>query len=181
MKKIKYSIEDLYKNLDITNSWINNSDNKASIMIAFLGFSLFELFKNTDYTDCIYNVLKKCISNINFSDCLFLLFIGISFILILLGIYKLLKVLVPSLKNNKNIPESLIYYGYISNVESLKYKELVKNATEENIIDDLINQNYINSKICFRKFNNFRYGTFLIFLGIILNIIMVGLGIIIYK
>lgn len=45
MKRTKCNKEDLYKNLDITNSWINNSDNKASIMIAFLGFSLFELCK----------------------------------------------------------------------------------------------------------------------------------------
>ena len=181
MKKNKYSKKYLYKNLYITNSWINNSDNKASIMIAFLGFSLFELCKNTDYLNCIISIIRKCFSHFTFSDFLFLLFIGVSFIFIIIGLYKLLRVLIPSLKSNKEIPESLTYYGYISNMESLKYKELIKNATEEKIMDDLINQNYVNSKICLKKFNNFRYGTFFIFLGIIFNMIMVGLGIIIYK
>lgn len=181
MKKNKCNKEDLYKNLDITNSWINNSDNKASIMIAFLGFSLFELCKNTNYINCIINILQKCISNINFSDCLFILFMGISFVFIILGLYKLLKVLIPSLKNNKTLPESLIYYGYISSIEQSDYRKMVKEATEEKVINDLINQNYINSKICFKKFNNFKYGTFFIFLGIVTNIIMVMLGTIIYK
>ena len=181
MKKNKYSKDDLYKNLDITNSWINNSDNKASIMIAFLGFSLFELFKNTNYISCILDILKKCISNIDFSDCLFLLFTIASFVFILLGLYKLINVLIPSLKNNKSIPESLTYYGYISSIEYLKYKNLIKDATEEKIVDDLIKQNYINSKICFKKFNNFKYGTFFIFLGIVINLIMVLLGVLIYK
>lgn len=58
---------------------------------------------------------------------------------------------------------------------------MVKEATEKTLINDLINQNYLNSKICFKKFNNFKYGTFFILLGIIFNIIMVLLGTAIYK
>lgn len=183
MKKSKFSKDDLYKNLDITNSWINNCDTKASIMIAFLGFTLFELIKNTSYIDSISKIFNNSIKNFNFSDCLYLLFLVSSFILILIGLYKLIKVLIPSLENNKKISvqPSFLYYGYISSIERLEYNELIKNATEEEIIDDLINQNYINSKICYKKFNNFKYGTFLLFIGLILNLILVWLGSFIYK
>ncbi len=181
MKKTKIDKEDLYKNLDMTNLWINNSDTKASIVIAFLGFSLFELIKNTKYFNNVEMLLKKSTHNIIFSDCLYLLFLGGSYILILIGLYLLLKVLIPTLKSKGKIPKSLIYYGFISNIELKEYKQLIKQSTEEELMDDLINQNYINSKICFNKFNNFKYGTFFIILGSIINVVIVLLGLLIYK
>ena len=44
--KNKITKEDLYKNLDIINQWINNSDNKAAINLGLVGILLTIIFTN---------------------------------------------------------------------------------------------------------------------------------------
>lgn len=43
--------EDSYKNLEIINEWINNSDNKTSIVLGIVGIILTIIFSNGSITN----------------------------------------------------------------------------------------------------------------------------------
>ena len=58
-----YSIDDAYKSLDNINSWIINSDTKASIVLGLLGVLFTIIFSNSDFI----NILNKLINEI-FND-----------------------------------------------------------------------------------------------------------------
>lgn len=179
--KNKFTKEDAYKNLDIINSWISNSDTKASIILGLLGVLMTVIFSNDSFLDTIIKLLQNVLSNMNFSDVLYFAFTFASLCLFVLGIYRLIRVLIPILKTNSSLNRSYIFFGYISNHPSfLDFKEDINNATEEELQNDILNQIYINSIICKNKFSNFIYGLKYSVLGLIFLIIMLIIGVNIY-
>lgn len=180
--KNKYTKEDAYTNLENINNWINNSDTKASIILALIGVILSILLTNDMLLNKYVDLFKVVIKDINFSDFLYIIFVLISLILLFLGLYRLIKVLIPTLKAkiDSNKP-SHTYFGSISNFSSsIEFKESLKKTTEEELMDDILNQVYINSVICNNKFNNFKNGLKYSFVGLVSVIILFIIGILIY-
>ena len=180
MNKISYSKEDAVKELETINFWINNSDTKASITLGLIGVVFTIIFSDNSFINLTIQLLQKVIVELDFSDILFLLFLSLSFYFIIYGIYKICKVLIPKLKINGLISKSLTYYGYISTLTKDDYKNMIKNANNEDIFDDLLNQIYINSNICNKKFNNYKDGLLIFIIGLLLNILICFSGIIVY-
>ena len=137
--RVFYSIEDAYKILDNINTWIVNSDTKASIILGLIG----------------------------------VLFIN--------GIYNLILVLIPKLKINNNNKKSILYFGSICSFESVnEFKHKVYHTKKTELLDDLLNQVYINSGICAKKFNNYNAGLRNIIIGILVFLVFYILGILVY-
>ena len=142
--KNKITKEDLYKNLDIINQWINNSDNKAAIILGLVGI-----------------LLSICV-------CIF-------------GLYTLIKVLIPTLKMKTYRTKSYMFFGSIASYFSFnEYKEGLLKSTEEDILDDLLNQVYQNSIICNEKFVNFSKGIKYFLGGFVSMLILYCIGILVY-
>ncbi len=179
--KNKITKEDLYKNLDIINQWINNSDSKASIMLGLVGILLTIVFTNGSLTYYTMKIIKEVFLNINFSDILYLLFFLSSVVFCVYGLYALIKVLIPTLKMKTNKTKSYMYFGSIAQYSSLEeYKEDLLEINEESFIDDLLNQVYQNSIICHLKYINFTKGIKCFIGGFISTLIMYCIGILIY-
>jgi hypothetical protein len=179
--KNKFIKDDAYKNLDIINSWISNSDTKASIILGLVGVVITIIFSNGSFINTMDELTKNVFSNMNFSDVLYFAFTLASLSLFTFGIYRLVRVLIPVLKTNSSFKKSYIYFGYISNHPSFSdFKADINNATEEELQNDILNQIYINSCICKNKFSNFIYGLRYFIIGLILLIIMLIIGVNVY-
>ena len=74
-KEIK---DNAYKNLEIINEWINNSDNKTSVALDLIGILLTILFTTRNLFEKITKIISSIFSKIDFSDILFLIIFAIS-------------------------------------------------------------------------------------------------------
>ena len=93
---------------------------------------------------------------------------------------KIIQVLIPTLKNSNTI-KSHFYFGGIASFSNVQeFKHSVKKMSEEEIVDELLNQLYTNSVICSKKFNNFKNGLFYSLIGLISIIVLFIIGVIIY-
>ena len=163
------------------NQWINNSDNKTAIVLGLIGIFLTIIFTNGYFVNNIFKIITKMISNINFSDILYLLFLISLIYICLYGLWSLIKVLVPTLKMNTKTTKSYLYFGSISNYSSFKeYKNDLIEASSDDIIDDLLNQVYQNSIICNKKYINFAKGIKCFLIGFVGTLIMYVIGVLIY-
>lgn len=122
--KNKVTKEDLYKNLDIINQWINNSDNKASIILGLVGILLTIIFTTESILSKTIKIINEAFLNINFSDILYLIFFLGSICVCILGLRFLIEVLIPTLKMKTNRTKSYMFFGSIASYSSFKeYKE----------------------------------------------------------
>ena len=179
--KNKFSKEDMYKNLEIINQWINNSDSKTSIVLGLVGILLTIIFTNSTMVKTLLDIIKNLINNVSFSDVLYLLLLGYTIFICFYGLWLLIRVLLPTLKMNKKEIKSYMYFGSVSNYATFKdFKDELENASDEDIIDDLLNQIYQNSIICNKKYINFINGIKYFLIGFVTTIIMYGIGILVY-
>ncbi len=177
-KEIK---DNAYKNLEIINEWINNSDNKTSVALGLIGILLTILFTTRNLFEKITQIISSIFSKIDFSDILFLIIFAISICFFVYGMWSLIKVLIPTLKMKVCNIKSYLFFGSIAQYSSYEqYKNDVLNANIDDVIDDLLNQVYQNSIICNNKYKNFTVGIKYFIIGFVGAIIMYNLGILIY-
>lgn len=173
--------EDLYKNFEIINEWINNSDNKTSIVLGIVGIILTIIFSNGEIINNLLKIVNKLILDINFDDILYIIIFILLTCFCVYGLYCLIKVLIPTLKIKFKNTKSFMYFGSVCKYSNFKeYKDDLLNANEDDILDDLLNQIYLNSIICNQKFINFAKGIKIFLIGLIGTIIMYIIGILIY-
>ena len=158
--------DELQKRLDRVIGWINNCDQKASILLAFVGVA-FPLLFSSDFAPRAYKTLfppflqfwKKGEGEFSVMRalCFFLVLLSIWFVG--KSVYCLLKTLSGriSLSDFKaqGLPKkSLIFFGSISKMEYQEYKKALENPSKDLAIEeDLASQLYVNSKICADKFD----------------------------
>lgn len=177
----KVNKDDLYKNLDNINQWINNSDNKTSIILGFIGIFITVIFTNNDMTKYMIKILNNCFNKVIFSDILYFIFLFVAAFITMYGIFLLVKVLIPTLRMKNGRNKSYIFFGSIAKYDNyIEYKNDLLNATENDLIDDLSNQIYQNSLIANNKYKNYTKGVKYFLIGFISTIIMYGIGILIY-
>ena len=143
---------DLENNLDRVHEWIKSADQKISIWLAFQGIFL------TIVAQPIVNILKS-IKHIDLRTVIFL----ISLILISYSLYKTISAMSPRIKSNKH--RSLLYFGDIGSISIKKYKSKLKNYSDDDLINDLILQIHISSKIAIKKHKKFNTSLILFITG----------------
>ncbi|ASB89330.1 MULTISPECIES: Pycsar system effector family protein [Bacillus] len=163
----KYNKDDAYKNLDRINFWISNSDSKASFVLAFLGIFIGVLFSS----EFLYDILKTIAQILLAFDYKNIIFYLASLSLIILIVFLSLfgiasKYILDSLRPNLD-PNHFIEYDIKANsnlhFQSIAeksfnefYKENKQLESEEDLIQDIESQVYINSKIATEKFTSFK-------------------------
>lgn len=170
--------DDAYNILGIINGWINNSDAKSSFAIAFAS-ALFGIVLNNN---SIYNLFQKFYDSLiksNVNIWIFFNFIIVSILLLcnLTSIILLLLSLKGTIKNNTE-HLSVSYFGHISKMGKQDYIAKVINMSENDFVEDLLEQIHINSVICNRKITLYNYGlkvlvisTIIYFIALMCNII----------
>lgn len=175
---------DLLARLDRLLDWIKSCDTKASIVIAAIGLFL-TLFTSDNFFGFWKRILSGAMSHLNFSNLLFLIFFSLAAISFIYGAYCLVRVLTPRLSKEVEMMEgmhadSLYFFESISRNKYREFSEKVRSRTNDEDLNDILSQVYINAKICTVKYayyqKGIRYGAiglsalFIIFLiGVILS------------
>lgn len=162
--------EDLQFTLESVNSWLNNCDQKAGILLTVVGVAITVLV-TSDFLKNLRNYIFKPFMDywtenqvLSFSWSRFTVFVllCIAAILLLLSCYYLFRAITANINYTKMYQEnpglvkiSKIFYGTIS---EMTYDDFKKD--DMNYIEDLKSQIYVNSKIAINKFNNYNEGLF---------------------
>jgi hypothetical protein len=177
-QKIK---DDSYQKLEMINQWINNSDSKSSIVLGLVGIFFIIVFTNTSFINNILEIIKKISEHIIFSDVLYIMFFIVLVIFRIYGIWALIKVLVPTIKlKNVKIKSYLLFESIAQYSNYKEYKDEYLKVSDDDIIDDLLNQIYQNSIICNKKYISFTNGLRYFLFGFASPLIIYGLGLLIY-
>ena len=171
-------IESYFNQLDRTIGFVRDCDHKTSIVLAAVGI-VVTLVIDQCGKDFVYlmSYVNNGILEPTSSFYLFMITLGISTLFLIYGIWKLIRVLIPvtdsSLCNGRSDLErhSVLFPVSISGFTYNKYKSKITEYTDEEYVNDILSQIYINSKICARKYHNYRRGLMFSVVGIVLMII----------
>ena len=153
--------DDALNILDRVIDFINNCDNKTSIILGVFGV-IITVILTTDGIGGIKRILDASMETTPCCGIPYLILWMASLITIFIGLFKLVSVLIAKLDfNNSNI-----YFGSISrNGTSEKYQAKLLSISDDEIISDIISEIYINSKICTKKFSSYNLGLKLTVIG----------------
>lgn len=168
------------KILDKAIFWISNVDAKVSFIISFTGVFIGFIFASDSITKSIQNYIIT-ISKISYSD-LSVIFSLIALVLFILTIYFILKAVYllmkaiqgridPELYKQTDLEtDSSIFWGTIATKDYATFKSSF-DISEEQQLNDIQSQAYINSLITKAKFENYNKGLENLRNGIILFVI----------
>lgn len=162
--------EDLVHCLDMVNSWIENSDQKASIILSIVGVAM-TILMTSDFIVKLHRTIFVLFfgyweghSDIEFDFARLVMFLLLIITIAFLAksSYMIFQVISPNIDYKKMyelnptlVPQSYIFFGSISAMDYNTFKN-----DDSRYIDDLKSQIYINSKIALVKFNNFKEGLY---------------------
>lgn len=172
-------IEELNAILDRTIGFVENCDTKASIMLALFGV-LLTVICTSNVTDSIIEIIDNVATDISGGDYVYIFSSIIAMIFVAASVVEL--VLVLTAKIDRSGLDSPIYFKDISeNVNCHIYGSKIKMLSEDAYIDDIINQIYVNSQICSKKYERYNLTIKLGAVGTFLFIILYFIGIFLYK
>jgi len=155
--------------LDRIIGFINNCDNKASVVLGIWGVALVILFTNEGITN-LKNIILTIFEINSFVTAIFFVLLICFVGLFVAGIIKLISVLFATTNHETEEElecDSKIYYGDIKKKTYKQYKEKMVSSSEEELLNDIISQIHINSHICSNKFLRYNQGIKLSFIGFI--------------
>lgn len=173
---IDYQIEITTQTLERNLGFISNCDNKASIILTAVGV-LLTIILTSEGLASIKDILKKSLSQITFLNFIYMFMFFSSVIILLSGILFLISVLIArsGISETKGSKNSLIFFGGINSFNRIaNYEKAIKKMDKKDLLDDLISQIYINSKIATKKYRRYNLGLkftvigFFLFIGVIL-------------
>jgi len=155
----KFSKEDAFRALEITNTWINNVDTKVSFALTYMavliGFvfynagaipNAFQSFLDADHKCC--DVILGAILVL----CLFFCCLS-SVLLFFLALFGRVK--------NKSGENSVFFFGTVSVMKLDDYRAKAMNMTNQDIEQDILEQVHTNSRKCMAKFKFYNQGIYL--------------------
>ena len=173
-------IRQLENDLERVQNWINNCDQKASILLATIGI-LFGLFFSTDaifnkITEIPHKLLKfwgnnECLQF--FIHSIILLILLATIVLIGLSLFYLLKTIKSKIDTSDYrdaicVNNHKTFFGSISATPFYAFHEERCCSTNNERFEELTSQLYINSKICNSKFQKYNKGLNLFLWGLLL-------------
>lgn len=184
-ENIFYKKEELLEQLDRHLEWIKSCDTKTSIVLGVIGIFL-TIFASDSSINMLNLVFSEAIQNLNFSNLLYLLFFTLSLCIFVYGAFCLIRVLIPRLSKEVEVyqgtyKDSLYFFEAIAKSTFTEYKEKVAKRIEEDDINDIMSQIFINAIICTIKYSLYKKGIKFSFLGIAGILILYVIGIILLK
>jgi hypothetical protein len=177
--------DEALETLNRTIGFVNNCDSKSSVILGIFGVMITILFSGEGINGLKF-IIKSAITEGTTCGAFYFILLFIAFATLGYGNYKLLMVLFANTncgdKNQDGLEsDSKIFFGSISkNVNFKQYKEKLYTYSEEDYLNDIISQIYINSIICNEKFENYKRGMKISIIGFLAFVFIWGLGIIVY-
>lgn len=153
--------------LDRTIDFIRNCDNKASIFLGIFGVIL-TIVLTTEGLNNLMSIIQTAVEQKTFCNILYLLmFFGFAIITIV-GLSQIIKILGVQVdfSSEKGLDgDSKIFFEHISKNKYSCYKKKLLTVTEEEFLNDITSQIYINSCICRDKYRHYKIGLRLTLIG----------------
>ncbi len=161
--------ETSFKTLDVVNSWITATDNKASILLAFVGIVIG---LSTNAYSKVYNLLI----NSSVFGLIFILFFSVIYLTVLgLVIYHFVSVFRPRIKSEQQVKDNLVSFIEIANLTETDYLKYSMKVDNRQLNEMILSQINVNSKIAVVKVKHFNralvFGVALIPLTMVLMLI----------
>ena len=179
-------VEEAKATLERINSWINNCDTKAGVILALLGVILTLVMTNEGPSAC-YEIASKAMANRTFSDIFYLVIWFVSFACLIFGLYRLISALFATINSEKNKQakletDSRVFFGSIGATPTYQeYRDKFAEMTIAEYTNDLLSQVYINSLIANKKFKNYNQGLKYAIIGFCWFIVMFIIGLFVYR
>lgn len=180
---LEYKIEIATQTLDRNIGFVTNCDNKTSIVLAAFGVLLAIILTNEGLKE-IFSIVKTCIATKTFCNIFYLLcFAGAIFVMVL-GVFNLGSVLVAKtsvetiVREDKN--SRIFFAGIIKSGDYKTYNRSFFAMSNEDLLNDLIEQIYINADIASIKYATYNLGLKRTIIGFILFVVLLLVGICIY-
>lgn len=182
-ENLKYKIEIATQTLDRNIGFVANCDNKISITLAAFGVLLAIILTNEGLNK-IFNIIKTCIEVKNFCSIFYLVCFAFAIFVMLRGMFNLGSVLVAKTSEEaigRKDENSRIFFAGIRKSGNYKtYNQRFCAMSKEDLLNDLIEQIYINADIASIKYATYNLGLKRISIGFILFIVLLLAGIYIY-
>ena len=182
-KDYKYKIEIATQTLERNIGFVANCDNKTSIVLAIIGVFLTIILTN-DGLNKIYGVINTCIEMKTFCSIMYLFALDVAIVVMVLGIYNLCIVLIAKTSETAEgvtLTNSRIFFTGINKHGNCEiYKAKFYEMGEQELLDELIAQIYINSNIASKKYNKYNKGVKWTIIGFGLFVVILLIGIYLY-
>lgn len=182
----KRTHDEMVEILDRNTMWIENCDNKASIILGVIGV-VAGIFLATDYVGKLYSIILFMTSEEHLSiwSIIYVLILFASMVGMIVGCLFLISVLVPRYRmeeyQKRGINrESVIHYTSIAKHKTFtKYRNKLARLSDEDMVEDLVEQIYVCAIICEKKFTAYKTGLHMCTVSFLIFAIMAVLGFVI--
>ena len=182
-EELECKIEIATQILDRNIGFVTNCDNKTSIVLAAFGVLLAIILTNEGLNE-IFNIVKACIATKTFCSILYLLCFSSAIFVMALGIFNLGSVLVAKTSEeaigSKDENSRIFFAGIRKNGDYNTYHQKFYAMSKEDLLNDLIEQIYINADIASIKYATYNRGLKRAIVGFIFFVVLLLIGIYIY-
>ena len=182
-EELEYKIEIATQILDRNIGFVTNCDNKTSIVLAAFGVLLAIILTNEGLNE-IFNILNTCIEVKSNWHIFYLICFTGAISLMVWGMYKLGSVLVAKTSEaalgRKDESSRIFFAGIKKNSNYVAYQEKFYAMNKEDLLNDLIEQIYINANIASIKYETYNLGLKCTIIGFILFVTFLVIGIYIW-
>lgn len=148
--------------LELVNSWINTIDTKVSYALSLTGILTgFILIQGTPQAFFAWNSAEEVSFSIFVGAILVALLYLSSYSAICLFVFAIMAHITPISDANSHL-----FFGQISKLTLQQYKHEFADLTEEEYIDELLEQIHVNSGICTRKGVYYQRGIYVLLIAI---------------
>ena len=180
---LEYKIEIATQTLDRNIGFVTTCDNKTSIVLAAFGVLLAIILTNEGLNE-IFNIVKACIAIKTFCSVLYLLCFAGTIFFMILGMFNLGSVLVAKTSEEaigkKDENSRIFFTGIRKNGDYNTYHQKFCAMNKEDILNDLIEQIYINADIASIKYATYNRGLRRTIVGFVFFVVLLLIGIYIY-
>lgn len=162
-----YTKEDAYQTLVMINTWISNIDTKVSFALALEGVLIGFIFsKGLPSALKIVSEVSK-LQELNGGEIIGAILVCLLYVVSFISILFFMLAIIARIKNTNNV-QSAFFFGSIAKMKILDYKTKVNNMSEQEVLEDLLEQLHTNSMICNKKAKYYNRGSKFLMVTIIL-------------
>ena len=169
--------------LDRNIAFITNCDSKTSIVLTAVGVLLTIILTNDGLNE-IFNIFKNCIKTKTFCSVVYFICFASSALIMIAGMFILGSVLVAKTSEEaKGVDEGnsrIFFSGIIKNGDYKIYRSKFYLMNQEELLEELVSQIYINADIAMQKYKKYNFGLKHTILGFLLFILFLLIGIYLY-
>lgn len=150
-RDINTKIQEAQALLEMINGWISNIDTKISLALAFDGILIGIICSNISDIDLVFKFTEEN----NIKNTIDTILIVLIILLLIISIIKLLSAIIASIHNTN---DSIIFFGSIAKKDLNTYKSRFSAASQDDVLNNLIEQIHTNSVICTEKVKRYNEG-----------------------